>query len=155
MENPIINFDEFELPFSSITTEIEDNEETSDSDSEIEDDEELDASEVKENMESCIPTEAIYIGRIETDVENWTSWSIEDEYYIIPINDEKYNWALFRISWDDNWGTWNWSFDARLSGYRNNSDEAAKYMLLKLWESWELDLNEPENKPYINLLNMI
>ena len=155
MENPIINFDEFDLPFSSKSTEVEDNEETSESDSEMEDDEELDASEVKENMESSIPKEAIFIGGIDFEVENWTTWSIQDEYYIIPLNDKKYNWALFRISWDDNWGTWNWSFDARLSGHRSNSKEAAKYMLLRLWERWELDLNDTDNKPYINLLNRI
>ena len=155
MENPIINFDEFELPFSTKSTEEEENEETSESDSEMEDDEELDVDEVKENMESSIPKEAIFIGGIDSEVENWTTWSIQDEYYIIPLNDEKFNWALFRISWDDNWGTWNWSFDARLSGYRSNSNEAAKYMLLRLWESWNLDLNDTDNKPYINLLNGI
>ena len=60
------------------------------------------------------------IGNIDSEVGNWTSWIVKDEYYIIPLNDEKYNWALFRISWDDNWETWNWSFDARLSGYRND-----------------------------------
>ena len=121
----------------------------------MEDDEELDVDEVKENMESSIPKEAIFIGGIDSEVENWTTWSIQDEYYIIPLNDEKFNWALFRISWDDNWGTWNWSFDARLSGYRSNSKEAAKYMLLRLWESWNLDLKDTDNKPYINLLNGI
>ena len=155
MVNPIINFDEFTLPFSSKLTEVEDNEETSESDSEMEDDEELDASEVKENMESSIPKEAIFIGGIDSEVDNWTTWSIQNEYYIIPINDEKYDWALFRISWDDNWGTWNWSFDARLSGYRSNSKEAAKYILPRLWERWELDLNDTDNEPYINLLNRI
>ena len=155
MENPIISFDEFDLPFSSKSTEVEDNEETSESDSEMEDDEELGASEVKEKMESSIPQEAIFIGSIDSEVENWTTWSIQDEYYIIPLNDEKFNWALFRISWDDNWGTWNWSFDERLSGYRSKPKEAAKYMLLRLWERWELDLNDMDNEPYINLLNGI
>lgn len=155
MENPIINFDEFDLPFSSKLTEVEDNEETFDLDSELEDDEELNASEVKENMESEIPKEAIFIGGFDSEVENWTSWSIQDEYYIIPLNDENYNWALFRITWDDNWGRWDWSFDARLSGYRNNYKEAAKYILLKLWEKWGIDLKDPDNEPYIDLLNGI
>ena len=156
MENPIINFGNFELPFSTNSTEEEEeNEGTSKSDSEMEDDEELDVYEVKENMESSIPKEAIFIGGIDSEVNNWTTWSIQDEYYIIPLNDEKFNWALFRISWDDNWGTWNWSFDARLCGYRSNYKEAAKYMLLRLWENWELDLNHTNNEPYINLLNAL
>ena len=155
MENPIINFDKFELLFSSKSTEVEDNEKTSESDSDMEDDEELDTAELKENMESIIPKEAIFIGAIDSEIENWTTWSIQDEYYIISLNDEKYDWALFRISWDDNWGTWNWNFDARLRGYKSNSKEAAKYILLALWERWELDLNDTDNEPYINLLNAI
>ncbi len=155
MENPIINFDEFELPFSSKSTEAEDHENISESDSDMEDDEELDAAELKENMESIIPKEAIFIGGIDSEIENWTTWSIQDEYYIISLNDEKYDWALFRISWDDNWATWNWSFDARLRGYKSNSNEAAKYILLTLWERWDLDLNDTDNKPYLNLLNGI
>ena len=155
MKSPIINYDEFDLQFSSISTEVNDNDENSESNSEMEDDEEQDASEIKENMEVSISKEAIFIGGIDSDVENWTSWSIKDEYYIIPLNDENYNWALFRISWDDNWGTWNWSFDARLSGHRSDPKEAAKYMMLRLWAKWDIDLNDTDNEPYINLLNGI
>ena len=155
MEEPIISFEEFELPFSSNSTEVVENEDTSESHSDIEDDLELGASEVKENMESSIPPKAIYIGGIDSDVENWTTWNIQDEYYIIPLNDVEYHWALFRLSWDDNWETWNWSFDARLRGYRSNFKEAAKYILLMLWKRWGLDLNDTNNKPYINLLNRI
>lgn len=155
MEEPLISFVEFELSFSSKSTEEVENEETSESHSEIEDDVELDASEVKENMESIIPQEAIFIGAINSEVENWTTWSIQDEYYIIPLNDVEYDWALFRLSWDDNWETWNWSFDARLRGYRSDFKEAAKYILLILWKRWGLDLNDTNNKPYINLLNRI
>ena len=154
MENLIINFDEFELPFSTKASE-EEAEETSESDAEMKDGEELDVYEVKDNMESSIPKEAIFIGGIDSEVENWTSWRIQDDYYIIPLNDEEFNWALFRISWDDNWGTWNWSFDARLSGYKNNYKEAAKYLLHRLWESWELDLNDTDNRQYINLLSRV
>ncbi len=62
MSEPIINFDEFVLPFSSISTEVYHNDENSKSDSDMEDGEDLDISEVKGNMESSIPKEAIYIG---------------------------------------------------------------------------------------------
>jgi len=153
MEKPIISFEEFELPFSSKSAGVVDNEDTSELYSEMEDDEELRASEIKENMESSIPQEAIFIGGIDSEVENWTTWSNQDEYYIIPLNDVEYDWALFRLSWDDNWETWNWSFDARLRGYRSNFKEAAKYILLILWKKWGLDLNDTNNKPYVNLLN--
>jgi hypothetical protein len=153
MEKPIINFDEFDLSFLFVSTEVNKNEETPESDSELEDDEELDASEVKENMESSIPKEAIYIGGIDSEVENWTTWRIQDEYYIIALNDDMYDWALFRISWDDNWETWKWSFDARLKGLKSNYKEAARHMLLKLWEKWQIDLKDEDNEPYLNLLN--
>ena len=155
MEEPIISFEEFQLPFSSKSTGVVGNEDTSKSHSEMEVDEELGASKIKENMESSIPQEAIFIGGIDSEVENWTTWSIQDEYYIIPLNDVRYDWALFRLSWDDNWDTWNWSFDARLRGYRSNFKEAAKYILLILWKRWGLDLNDTNNKLYINLLNRI
>jgi hypothetical protein len=155
MEDPIINFDEFDLPFSSESTEVKDNEETSESesDAELEDDEELDASEVKENMESSIPKEAIFIGGIDTEIDNWSTWSIKDEYYIIPLKEDIYDWALFRISWDDNWATWNWSFDARLKGFKSKYKDATKYMLVRLWERWHIDINDKENKLYLTLLN--
>jgi hypothetical protein len=153
MESTIINFDEFDLQFLSKSTEVDENEETPESDFELEDDEELDASEVKENMESSIPKEAIFLGGIDDEVENWTTWSLQDEYYIIPLNDEMYDWALFRITWDDNWATWNWSFDARLKGLKSNYKEAARYMLLKLWEKCQIDLTDEDNEPYLNLLN--
>ncbi len=141
-EPTMVSFDEFELPFLSISPEQEE-------------DEMLSAYEVKDNMESNIPNEAIFIGCIDSEVGNWTSWSIKDDYYIIPLCDATYNWALFRISWDDNWGTWNLCFDARLSGYRSDYKEAAKYILHKLWAKWEFDLIDKSNQPYVDLLNSI
>jgi hypothetical protein len=153
MKDTIINFDDFHLQFASATNEGEVDEENSDSDSELDFDEDVDASELKEYMESCIPTEAIFLGGIEKEVENWTSWIIQDDYYIIPLQDDKYDWALFRLSWDDNWGTWNWSFDARLAGYKENYQDAAKYILKNLWGKWGIDFKDPENESYNDLIN--
>ena len=141
MEKLIINFEEFELPF--VTQSYENTEDL---------EEELDAADTKSFMESILPKEAIYIGSVESDVNNW---SIEDEYYIIALKNKKYDWALFRISWDDNWGNWNFSFDARLKGYQTNYKEAVKYILPKLWESWHIDLKEEQNCEYVYLLNKI
>jgi len=140
MENPIINFDDFELPFTSISSELVDNEE-------------LEDYEVKENMQDCIPENAILLGVNQYEIDNWTCWSTQDEYYIIPLSGETYNWALFRISWDDNWETWNWCFDARLLGFQDNYKEAAKFMLTRLWERWQLDLDDPDYESYVNFLN--
>ena len=141
MLKPTINFDEFELPFISNI--------------EIEEYDDLNSSEIKENMESLIPQDAIYIGNIDSEVDNWTSWSNKDEYYIIPIIDDKFNWALFRITWDDNWERWEWSFDARMIGFENNYKEATIYILKALWLQWDIDLTDDNNEPYLNFLNNI
>ena len=155
MEHPKIYFDEFELPFLSKLIELEENHESLEIDSELGEDEEIDSYEVKERMESMIPKDAIFIGSIDSELENWTTWSIKDDYFIIALDNNMYDWALFRISWDDNWETWNWSFDARLKGFKENQKEATKYMLLHLWERWQLDLNKKENELYLNFINDI
>jgi hypothetical protein len=158
MKKPIINFDDFDLPFLSKSIEIEENENSNVSDAEMEDEEEekqLKPYEIKENMENLIPNSAICIGGMDTEVDNWTSWSNKDEYYIIPLTDDKFDWALFRISWDDNWGRWEWSFDARLIGFKNDYAGAARFILRKLWKKWEIDLKDAENKPYLTLLKNI
>ncbi len=152
MKNIIINFDEFTLPFDFKTKDTLDNDETSKSE-EVEDDE-YETFGLKEQMEKIIPMEALFLGTIDNEVDNYcTSWSIQDEYYITPIKDEKYNWALFRLSWDDNWGTWNWRFDARINFKGSYSNEVGKHILLKLWYKWDLDLNDTDNEPYVCLLN--
>jgi hypothetical protein len=109
---------------------------------------------IKDESGNCSNNPILALGTIDNEVDNYcTSWSIQDEYYITPIKDEKYNWALFRLSWDDNWGTWNWRFDARINFKGSYSNEVGKHILLKLWYKWDLDLNDTDNEPYVCLLN--
>ena len=152
MEKPIINFEKYELPFLDQPSEICNNE-VSDDNFDFEEDKELTIGQVKENMESRIPNETIYLGSVEAEIENWTNWNIQDDYYIYPLNNDKYDWALFRISWDDNWERWDWSFDARLKGYKENYRSAAKFILIKLWENWQIDLESSDNECYIKFLS--
>ena len=164
MNKEILNFDSFELPFfneakdqqsprsnikilssnlSNISKDIYDED--------IEDVEDNDI--VKENMESKIPKSATYLGTIATEqVCGPNTWIIRDEYYIYPLQNDEYNWAVFRISWDDNWGQWDWMPDGRLKGPVTNYKEAARLILGKLWKVWQLDLNDSENKSYVNFL---
>jgi hypothetical protein len=144
MEEEIIDFEEFELHF--LTASNEDNED---------DEEEMDNDEIKENMESKIPVQTIFLGSIETDVENWTSWSVQDSYYIHPLTNEQFDWALFRITWDDNWGRWEWSFDTRLKGHVGNYKEAARTMIDKLWKKWNIDLNDSDYKVFREFIKEI
>ena len=142
MQSPVLNFDDFELPFLTEPS----SEESGD------DEEELEALEAKEKMESLIPDSAYCLGMLEAEIDNWTSWSLKDEYYIYPLNNEEYDWALFRISWDDNWGRWDWSFDCRLKDGSVNYREAARIMLPALWKRWELDIQDSENEHYFEFL---
>ncbi len=149
MDKPILNFAIFELPFFIETK----NHLPQDlSDDGIEEEEE-DAYMVKENMESRIPSSAIYLGPIEDVVENRpNTWVTRDEYYIYPLQNNEYDWAVFRISWDDNWGRWEWSSDGRIKGLGANYKEAARLILYEIWKKWQLDLNDSENKSYVNFL---
>ena len=149
MDKPILNFETFELPFF---IETKDHLIQGVSDDENEEEEE-DTDMVKENMESRIPSPAIYLGPVEGEVENGpTTWITRDEYYIYPLQSEEYDWAVFRISWDDNWGRWQWSSDGRIKGLEASYKEAARLILYELWKQWQLDLNDSENKSYVNFI---
>ncbi|MDB4083330.1 hypothetical protein N9502_03585 [Vicingaceae bacterium] len=146
MDKPILNLETFELQFF---IETKDHPLKDISDDEINEDVYM----VKENMESRIPTSAIYLGPLEDDIEHGaTTWVTQDEYYIYPLQSNEYDWALFRICWDDNWGRWEWSPDGRLKGLVANYKEAARLLLCELWGNWQLDLNDSENNPYVNFL---
>ena len=151
MEKAILNFESFELPFF-IETKDELHQNISDDDLEEDEDNDL----IKENMESRIPESAIYLGAAETDLEHMTTtWMTRDEYYIYPLQDDIYNWAVFRICWDDNWGRWEWRPDGRIKGLATNYKEAARLILYELWKNWQLDLNDSENISYLNILEQI
>src|SRR5687767_1181267 len=136
METPVLNFEHFQLPFLMESGDLmgpdtanDDNDEDDEEDEEKEDGEEdeweeEDADLVKENMEDKVPNTAIFLGQVETEVRNWTSWTIQDDYYILPLQDDEFDWALFRISWDDNLGGWDWSPDGRIKGCVNNYKQA-------------------------------
>ena len=152
MDKPSLNFETFELPFFS---ETKDRLLQGVSDDENEEEEE-DADMVKENMESRIPSSAIYLGPVKSYLENGpTTWITRDEYYIYPLQCDHYDWVVFRISWDDNWGRWQWSSDGRIKGLEASYKEAARLILYELWENWQIDLNDSENKSYVNFLESI
>lgn len=144
MEKQLIDFEDFELQFLTAANESNEN-----------DEEEVSANQIKENMESLIPNQTIFLGTLETEVNNWTSWSIKDDYYIYPLINEQFDWALFRITWDDNWGSWQWSFDARIKGFKDNPNEAARSMIGKLWKKWHINLKVKYNQVYVQFLKEI
>jgi hypothetical protein len=167
MEKATLNFERFELPFfneakdqQSPRSNLEillsnlSNKSKDISEEDIEEEEDNDL--VKENMESRIPNSAIYLGAAATELEHaTTTWMTRDEYYIYPLKDDVYNWAVFRISWDDNWERWEWIPDGRIKGLETNYKEAARLILHDLWKQWGLDLNDSENESYLAILEQI
>ena len=140
MKRPRISFADFQLPFLANKSPGP----------ETEQDDEEDGTNL-EDMEGLLPKEAIFLGSIDDEVSNWTSWKVDDHYYLLPWDDGKFDWALFRITWDDNWCRYDWSCDARISGVADPK-EAARRMLRKLFAHWEIDLRKSTSSPYRDLL---
>lgn len=114
----------------------------------------LENQQVLEKMEDVIPSNAISLGVFECVVENFTSWHTNDHYYVIPWEGEGFDWALFRILWDDNYGVWEWDTCARITNV-SDGHKAAKAMLTALFESFGYILEEEENKGYLEFINQV
>lgn len=131
---PKVNLENFQLDFMNSTPGAHDGD----------DDRGTSQSEALEMMQELIPSSAEEIGEFRNEVDNWTSWQSDDRYYILPWEGDDFDWALFRISWDDNWGRYDWGSCARISGM-DDSMEAAKVMLKGLFQSWKIDIDDPDN----------
>jgi hypothetical protein len=134
----IVNFEEFVLSFTVISSDLID-------ESENDIDEDFDIEESKRQMEDFLPNNAIRLGSIETEVEGGISFDIYDDYYIIPISDLNFNYAVFRLSWDDNWEKWIWCCDARIETDIQDINVLSKLVLEKLWDHWELDWKDDDS----------
>jgi hypothetical protein len=163
MEKYIINTDSFILPFLlNVENDLSlDNSDQVDNESEDELDEDTDGNEEDkspeqqfEEMEDLIPKEAVFIGSIDTELRNWISWTVKEEYYVIRLKDQEFEWALFRICWDDNEENWEWSSDARLKGDVDKAEIAARIMLKQIWTDWGIDY-EIENSPYHEIIDRL
>lgn len=133
MPEPVISFDfNVNLPFMH---KQQDGEEEVDSD-----DDDRSVDEVLEQMEAAVPKDAISLGTLGYDVDHspGLSWKIENRFYLIPLHGEKYDWALIRITWDDNWGQYEWAEDAVGSGF-DDPRSAARAMVAALFQRWGID----------------
>lgn len=146
-----VNFEDFVLDFMKPeppVDQVQDDEEGEDEEEEYSRDDALD------RMVSAIPANAVGIGTFSTEVENWTSWEISDRYYVIPWQGEEFDWALFRITWDDNWGRYQWEGCARVSG-ASDAREAGRLMVAALFEHWRIDVQNGENGSYKEFIESI
>lgn len=143
MESP--NFDSFNLNLAKPVF--------AENDDELIDDEDY-FQEIRNEFIKYLPQNAFHLGTIDLVMDgSCISWNITDDYYLIKLENETYDWALIRLSWDDNWSEWIWVYDARLKGYKNNQIEAGQKLIKSLWELWGIDLNDSDYEDYKNLLN--
>lgn len=141
LNRPRISLAKFKLPFS--LDEKSRNACASDNDS---------SQPSLEEMEAALPEDVVFLGHVDSEIGNWTSWKIDERFYLIPMSDGRFDWALFRISWDDNWCRYEFSFDARISG-SSDRNEAARLMLRRLFSCWKIDLRRRRNRPYKDLIS--
>jgi hypothetical protein len=144
MTNYTLNFDEFNLKL-----EYPDFPENND-------DTEFDCfyfEDLKNSFKELLPEVTLFLGSVEIDVDgDMTTWKVDDSYFLIPYPDDNFDWALVRLSWDDNWEKFVWLYDARLKGYKNQANIAATTLLNKLFNRWEINIEDPENDAFKNLL---
>lgn len=99
----------------------------------------------------AVPADAIDLGQVTSLVANWTTWRIDDRFYLLRTPDGEFEWALFRITYDDNFEAYDWSGEVRASGFPDQ-DAALRAMLPAMFKSWGLDLSQREHKPYRDFL---
>ena len=106
-------------------------------------------------MLNYTPENALLLGRNKYTVDNWRSWDADDLYFILPLENDDWDYALFRITWDDNYTCWAWSSDCRIKGEFKTIKKAALIMLSESWKNWGIDMLSPENNEYKKLYNKI
>ena len=101
------------------------------------------------------PKHALLLGRNRYTVDNWRCWDADDLYFILPLENEDWDYALFRITWDDNYTCWAWTSDCRIKGEFKSIKEVALIMLSESWKKWGIDMLYPESNEYKKLYNKI
>ena len=144
MINYTLNFDEFDLKLEYPNFPEND------------DDTEFDCfyfEDLKNSFEELLPELTLFLGSVEIDVDgDMTTWKVDDSYFLIPYPDYNFDWALVRLSWANYWENFVWIYDARLKGYKNHVNLAATTLLTKLFDRWEINIEDPENNSYRNLI---
>jgi hypothetical protein len=148
MSKPVIMFD---VPLQLAFMQEPDDELLDDEDNELanEPEEDPDPAEVLEAMQDAIPKDALSLGSLEYELDHspGLSWRIEDHFYLVPLKDDPYQWALIRITWDDNYGSYGWAAGAFGSGFRD-AKEASRAMVFELFERWR-KAEDDEDSPAI------
>lgn len=100
-----------------------------------------------EALQESIPTEASYVGYLTGETDGYcTTWVFEDYFYLMPLEDG-WDYGLFRITWDDNWGRFGIETCNRVKDCLDQQ-EAEQALLESLFQSWNsFQEEDPEEGP--------
>ena len=107
-------------------------------------------------MLSRVPRRAYPIGVFEqiiADRPGYT-WMVEERFFLLRLRRRKHERAMFRISWDDNCGLYEWHTEVVGSGFASPK-EAAEAMLRHLYRGWCFDVDEPEYEDQRDFLESV
>jgi len=162
--NPEISYDSFKLPF---VHEIEANEEEREEERTVNDDPDSLRDKIPSaykdqltSMQEQVPNDCIFLGSINFEIPHspGLTWDVDDYYYLMRWSESDYDWALFRITWEDNWGRYEWNAAARIKGQKDPK-KAARLMFKGLLDSWGFDLEDEDladdYSPYLEFLKRI
>jgi hypothetical protein len=145
-----INLDAFDILLPSFSMPI-DGDEMEELDSDSAEYREM----CRESFLDALPDEIIHLGQVEREIENWGTYDYNEDYFIMPINEEGYNWAVFRSYWDDNYSDWQVCSEGR---FKVNSDDhtlVARTVLPIIWKSRDILLDDEEYAEYKNFLETL
>ena len=94
------------------------------------------------------------IGEIIYKAEDGTIF-FSDEYFLIPLENDDYNWAMMRVRFAPKSSRVYNRYDARLVGHKYDAKSAAKSILNGIWAKLNLDPNKDEHRFYFKILNGI
>lgn len=146
--SPEISFEKFPLAFLNKPKEQAPHED--------EEQEELSKHQQLRKLKELLPAETISLGRLSGEVADspGLSWEIEDYYFLIPWKTDGYDWAMVRLSWDDNWEQFDWTTDARIKGVQDPK-QAALQLFQGLLEHWNIDLEDEDNASYVEFMERL
>ncbi len=109
----------------------------------------------RESFLDALTDEIIHLGQVEREIENWGTYDYNEDYFIMAINEEGYNWALFRSYWDDNYSEWQVCSEGRCKVNSDDHKLVARLVLPSIWKSRGIIIDDEEYVEYKNFLETL
>lgn len=108
---------------------------------------EYDRQEVFDLIEGTNPPGSCLVLSVDHEINDRPgfTWDVEAHFYVVETKSEakgESSWALFEISWDDNYGIWQRSALYGISGLLTQ-DQAVDLLLNEFWKGLNYDEDDP------------